>query len=123
MLIYTHRSRDDSKTQATSSKSTTNATCRVTTRNGNASPILSALRSWRRVSALIIARLSALTDLLSVRIKDVKKQIQANYEETIRRCNRIKTDVDGAEESMRANVQKVASDWQVEHHSLCTSEA
>jgi len=49
----------------------------------------------------------------SVRIKDVKKQIQANYEATIGRCNKIKTDVDDAEESMRANVQKVASDWYV----------
>jgi len=41
----------------------------------------------------------------------MKKQIQVNYEETIKRCNKLKSDVDGAEESMRANVQKVASEW------------
>lgn len=57
-----------------------------------------------------------LTHISSVEIKETKKVIQANYEKTVRHCNKLKSAIDSAEESMRASMQKVASDWQVKHY-------
>jgi len=53
MLMFASRNHADSKTQATSIKSTSNPSCRDTTRSRDASPIISAIRGRRRVSAFI----------------------------------------------------------------------
>jgi hypothetical protein len=48
-------------------------------------------------------------------MKEVKKQMQANYDATMKRSKDLKNGIDSAEESMRTNVQKAASDWLVKH--------